>query len=144
MQSSRTADEIPGFAAARGQFAERGTVLLFIGRFISGRLNLSGLLAGSSGMSLRRFVPVSAAAAVAWATFNGLQYYFFGHALLGAGTWVRVVMVCAGVAWIAVSFTVLRRWALRQVGPASAPAAVAAEALAGPSTPARERDPKPP
>jgi membrane protein DedA with SNARE-associated domain len=98
----------------RQGFAERGTVLLFISRFVTGLRNAAGVVAGASGMSLRRFLPVSAAAAVAWACINALEYYWFGHALLGASTWVRVVLVCAGVAWLVVSFGLMRRRALRQ------------------------------
>jgi membrane protein DedA with SNARE-associated domain len=109
----------------RHRFAAHGAVWLFIGRFISGLRNLSGLLAGASGMGLKRFLPISAAAALTWATVNALEYYWFGHALLGASTWVRVVMVCAGVAWLVVSLGLLRRRALRQLR--AAPATVAAD-----------------
>ena len=41
----------------RRQFACHGVAWLFIGRFISGVRNVTGLLAGASGMSLRRFFP---------------------------------------------------------------------------------------
>src|SRR5262249_51241047 len=54
----------------RQGFAERGTALLFISRFITGLRNVAGLVAGASGMSFTRFLPVSAAAAVAWASLN--------------------------------------------------------------------------
>ena len=100
---------------ARSAFANHGAAWLFVGRFISGVRNVTGLLAGASGMSVRRFLPVSAAAALAWALLNGLEYYWFGHALLGASTWVQAVMVCAGIAWLLVSLGLLRRRALRQL-----------------------------
>jgi membrane protein DedA with SNARE-associated domain len=99
----------------RSTFATQGVVWVFIGRFISGLRNATGLLAGSSGMSFRRFLPVTAAAALAWALLNALEYYWFGHALLGASTWVRVVLVGAGVAWLAISLGLLRRRALRHL-----------------------------
>jgi membrane protein DedA with SNARE-associated domain len=99
----------------RHAFATRGSVWLFIGRFITGLRNLAGLLAGASGMPFKRFLPVSAAAALTWATVVALEYYWFGHALLGASTWVRVVMVGAGIAWLVVSISVLRRRALREL-----------------------------
>lgn len=99
----------------RSMFAAQGVVWIFIGRFITGLRNAAGLLAGSSGMPFGRFLPVSAAAALAWALLNGLEYYWFGHALLGASTWVQVVLIVAGVAWLAISFTVLRRRALRHL-----------------------------
>ena len=97
----------------RREFAAHGMAWLFIGRFISGLRNVTGLLAGASGMTLRRFLPVSAAAALAWALLNALGYYWFGHAVVGASTWVRVGMVCAGFAWLGVSVLLLRRRALR-------------------------------
>jgi membrane protein DedA with SNARE-associated domain len=106
----------------RHGFAARGTVLLFISRFVTGLRNVAGLAAGASGMSLRRFLPVSAAAAVAWATVNALEYYWFGHTLLGASTWLRVVMVCAGIAWLVLSLGLLRRRAMRHLPGAPAPA----------------------
>jgi membrane protein DedA with SNARE-associated domain len=66
-------------------------------------------------MSLHRFLPISAAAALAWALINALEYYWFGHALLGASTWVQVVLVIAGLAWLLISFSLLRRRALRHL-----------------------------
>jgi membrane protein DedA with SNARE-associated domain len=104
----------------RRQFADNGVWWLFIGRFISGVRNVIGLLAGASGMSLNRFLPVSAAAALTWALVNALEYYWFGHALLGASTWVQVVMVFAGVVWLLVSLNLLRLRTLRHLQ--SAPA----------------------
>lgn len=97
----------------RRQFAEHGVMWLFVGRFITGVRNLAGLVAGASGMSLNRFLPVSAAAALIWALLNALEYYWFGHALVGASTWVQVALVCAGLAWLVVSLAVLRRRTLR-------------------------------
>lgn len=99
----------------RRQFAEHGVVWLFVGRFITGVRNLTGWVAGASGMPARRFVPVSAAAALTWALINALEYYWFGHALLAASTWVQAALVCAGLAWLAVSLLVLRRRTLRQL-----------------------------
>jgi len=97
----------------RREFAAHGIVWLFIGRFISGLRNVTGLLAGASGMTLKRFLPVSTAAALAWALLNALGYYWFGHALVGASTWVRIGMVCVGLAWMLASLLLLRRRALR-------------------------------
>jgi membrane protein DedA with SNARE-associated domain len=93
----------------RQKFAEQGVAWVFVGRFITGVRNLTGWVAGASGMPPSRFVPVSAAAALTWALFNALEYYWFGHALLGASTWLQVALVCAGFAWLVVSLLVLRR-----------------------------------
>lgn len=107
----------------RHGFAAHGAVWLFISRFVTGLRNLAGLVAGASGMKLSRFLPITAAASVAWATISALEYYWFGHALLGASTGVRVVLVCAGIASAVVTLGVLRRRAMRQLGaaPAAAP-----------------------
>ncbi len=105
----------------RCAFAAHGGVWLVVGRFFTGGRNVMGLLAGSSGMPIRRFLPISAAAALAWTLVNALEYYFFGHALLAAGTWLKVVLVCAGIAWMVLSFGLLRRRALRHLEAASDP-----------------------
>jgi membrane protein DedA with SNARE-associated domain len=104
----------------RHLFATQGTVWVFVGRFITGLRNVSGLLAGAAGMAFGRFLAVSAAAALTWALVNALEYYWFGHIFLNASTWVQVVMVCAGLAWLVISFSVLRRRALRHLRGAAA------------------------
>lgn len=93
----------------RRQVVEHGVPWLFMGRFITGVRNVLGLLAGAGGMSLARFLPVSAAAAAAWALISGLEYYWFGRALTAASTWVQVVLVVAGLGWMGLSLTLLRR-----------------------------------
>ena len=99
----------------RREFAAHGAGWLLVGRFISGVRNVCGLVAGASGMPLRTFLPLSAAAATAWALVNGLEYYWFGHALAGASTWVQVLLVCVGVAWALLTVRLLRRRALRRI-----------------------------
>jgi membrane protein DedA with SNARE-associated domain len=116
----------------RQTFAVHGVVWLFISRFVTGMRNLAGLLAGASGMTVARFLPVTAAAAVVWATLNALEYYWFGHALLAASRWVQVVMVCAGIAWLVISFNLLRRRALRHLEPATGSTAPPDRATRGP------------
>jgi membrane protein DedA with SNARE-associated domain len=102
-------------ARLRTEFAAHGAAWLFVGRFISGVRNVTGLLAGASAMPVRRFLPVSGAAALAWAAINSLEYYWFGRALAGADTWVQVLLVCAGLAWLFFSLRLLRRRALRRL-----------------------------
>jgi len=99
----------------RTEFAAHGAGWLLIGRFVGGVRNVCGLVAGASGMPLRTFLPLSAAAATAWALVNGLEYYWFGHALAGASTWVQILLVCAGVAWALLTVRLLRRRALRRI-----------------------------
>jgi len=99
----------------RREFAEHGATWLFVGRFVTGVRNVSGLLAGASGMRIDRFLAVSTAAALVWAVVNALEYYFFGNALAAASTWLQVVLIGAGIAWMAVSLNLLRRRALRRL-----------------------------
>ncbi len=104
----------------RHAFAAQGVVWVFLGRWITGVRNVTGLLAGATGMAVSRFVAVSAAAALTWALISALEYYWFGHALLGASTPVRVVLVCAGIAWLVFSLGLLRRRALHHLDAAAA------------------------
>jgi membrane protein DedA with SNARE-associated domain len=99
----------------RAEFAARGGLMVFIGRFITGLRNVVGLLGGATGMPFRRFVAITAVAATVWALINGLEYYYLGHALAGANTWVQIVLVCAGVAWLAISLNLVRRRMMREV-----------------------------
>ncbi len=99
----------------RSEFAVHGGAWLFMGRFITGLRNLTGVLAGSSGMAIRRFLILNAAAALVWASLNVLEYYWFGDALAAADTWLQVVLGCAGIAWMLLSFRLLRRRALRRL-----------------------------
>jgi hypothetical protein len=99
----------------RREFANHGGSWLFFGRFISGVRNITGLVAGGSAMPVTRFLPLSAAAALAWALINALEYYWFGQALAGADTWVQVLLIVIGLAWLLFSFRLLRRRALRRL-----------------------------
>jgi membrane protein DedA with SNARE-associated domain len=102
-------------ALLRKEFAVHGGSVLFFGRFITGLRNVVGLLAGASGMPVRRFLPITAAASAAWALVNGLEYYWFGDALAGADTWVQVVLVGVGLVWLVLTFRLLRRRVLRHL-----------------------------
>jgi membrane protein DedA with SNARE-associated domain len=99
----------------RDEFAAHGAAWVFVGRFISGVRNVLGLVAGATGMQPGRFLIISAAAALAWSLWNGLQVYYVGHTLLGASTWVQIVMICVGLIWMLVSLNFLRRRVLRRI-----------------------------
>ena len=102
-------------ARVREELAASGPAWLFVARFVTGLRNVAGLVAGASGMAVTRFIAVTSAAAVAWALINALEYYWFGRALAGADTWVQVVLVCVGVAWMIVSLRFLGRRAMRRL-----------------------------
>jgi membrane protein DedA with SNARE-associated domain len=109
----------------RYEFAVHGGAWLFIGRWVTGLRNVIGLLIGSSGMGIRRFLSLTAASALLWATGVTLQYYWFGDALAAADTWLQVLLICAGVAWMVISLNLLRRRALRRIHPAASASASA-------------------
>ena len=93
----------------RRAFASNAGKFLFFGRFITGMRNVIGLIAGASGMPAVAFVPICAASAAAWALINGLEYYWFGHAIAGADTWVQVVLIVLGLAWLVLTLRFVRR-----------------------------------
>jgi membrane protein DedA with SNARE-associated domain len=98
----------------RAQFAAHGGKLVVLGRFVVGLRNLAGLLAGASGMRGARFLLLSAFGAAIWATSAGLEYYFFGHALAGSGSWLQIALVVIGIGWAVISIRFMRR---RVLGP---------------------------
>jgi membrane protein DedA with SNARE-associated domain len=92
----------------REHFQKRALAPLFVARFITGARNVAGLLAGASGMAFAGFFLVSAAAAVLWASIITLEYYFAGHAILGAPTWLQILLVFVGIIATIFSFRFLR------------------------------------
>lgn len=92
----------------RSQFQRHAIAPLFIARFITGFRNAAGLVAGASGVPFGRFLAVTAVAGLAWSALITLEYYFVGHALLGAPTWLQIVLVVVGVLATIASFRFLR------------------------------------
>ena len=92
----------------RIQFQRHAIAPLFIARFITGLRNAAGLVAGASGVTLGRFLAVSAVAALAWSALITLEYYFVGHAILGAPTWLQIVLIIVGVLATIASYRFLR------------------------------------
>ena len=92
----------------RSQFESHSIAPLFIARFITGLRNVAGLLAGASGVGLGRFLAVSAVAALGWSALITLEYYFAGHALLSAPTWLQIAVIIVGIFATLTSFRFLR------------------------------------
>ena len=92
----------------RDEFARHGLAPVFIARFITGARNVVGLVAGASGMAFAGFFLVSAAAAIVWSAVITLEYYFAGHAILGAPTWLQILLIIVGIIVTIVSFRLLR------------------------------------
>jgi membrane-associated protein len=106
----------------RAEFERHAIAPLFIARFVSVARNVAGLLAGASGMAFRPFVLVTAAAAAAWSTLVTLEYYFAGHVILGAPTWLQILFIIVGLIVTVVSFRFLKPGTFaRAKPPASAP-----------------------
>ena len=91
----------------RGQFERNAIAPLFIARFVMGLRNVAGLLAGASGVGVGRFLAVSAVAASAWSALITLEYYFAGHAILAAPTWLQIAVIIVGVLATIASFRFL-------------------------------------
>src|SRR5947209_5870326 len=105
----------------RAQFQRHPIAPLFISRFITGLRNAAGLVAGASGVPFGRFLAVSAVAALAWSALITLEYYFAGHAILGAPTWLQIVLIIVGlVATIASSHFLRPRSGVRGRRPGEA------------------------
>jgi membrane protein DedA with SNARE-associated domain len=92
----------------RDQFRRHAVVPIIVARFVTGARNVVGLLAGASGMPLRRFLPASALAATAWSAIITLEYYVAGRTLLGAPWWVQVGLIIVGVVATVISLRLLR------------------------------------
>jgi membrane-associated protein len=92
----------------RGQFQRNAVAPLFVARFVTGLRNIAGLAAGASGVPLGRFLAVSAIAACAWSALITLEYYFAGHAILGAPTWLQIVLIIVGIVATIASLRFLR------------------------------------
>jgi membrane protein DedA with SNARE-associated domain len=105
----------------RAEVAAHGGIWLIVARHVTGLRNVGGIVAGASGMSVRRFVLFGPLAALIWALVSGLEYYWFGRAITSASTWLQILLVVVGVAWLAGSFVLLRRRALARLERAAPP-----------------------
>ena len=66
---------------ARHAVLTRPAVLIFTARYVPFARIAVNLTAGASGLPVRRFLPLSAAAGVAWALYNTVVGAFFGAVL---------------------------------------------------------------
>jgi phosphatidylglycerol lysyltransferase len=98
----------------RRDFQQHALAPVFIARFITGARNLAGLIAGASGLAFRGFFLISAAAALGWSCLITLEYYFAGKALLGAPTWLQILLIAVGIIATIVSLRLLRSEASRR------------------------------
>jgi membrane protein DedA with SNARE-associated domain len=92
----------------RSWFQDHGVAPVFIARFITGLRNVAGLVAGATGMPFPRFLAVSTVACALWSTVITLEYYFAGHVILGAPTWLQVTLIIVGIVATIASFKLLK------------------------------------
>jgi membrane protein DedA with SNARE-associated domain len=92
----------------RGWFQKHAVAPLFIARFITGTRNVAGLVAGATAIPLLRVLLVSAVACLAWSALITLEYYFAGHVILGAPTWLQITLIVVGIVSAVVLLGLLR------------------------------------
>jgi membrane protein DedA with SNARE-associated domain len=95
-------------AQLRSWFQDHGVAPVFIARFITGLRNIAGLVAGATGMPFGRFLAVSSVACALWSTIITLEYYFAGHVILGAPTWLQITLIIVGIVATIASFKLLK------------------------------------
>jgi membrane protein DedA with SNARE-associated domain len=101
-------------ARVDGFFARHGGKAVFVGRFTGLLRATLPFLAGSTGMALRRLVPVSALSALAWTALFTVIGYAYSESAAGAGdTATRVALIA--VLLVSAAF-VIRSRVLRAVG----------------------------
>jgi membrane protein DedA with SNARE-associated domain len=116
-------------AQLRSWFQDHGVLPVFIARFITGARNLAGLMSGATGMRFAPFFAVSAAACTLWSTIITLEYYFAGHVILGAPTWLQILLIVVGIVGTILSFRLLRPGALSRATGGSGGSADAADVV---------------
>jgi membrane protein DedA with SNARE-associated domain len=105
---------------ARRTVLTRTAVLIFTARYVPFARIAVNLAAGASGLPVRRFLPLSAAAGLAWALYNVIVGAVVGAAL--AETPVLAIVIAVGVAIVlglavdAVVSRVVRRREERESG----------------------------
>jgi membrane protein DedA with SNARE-associated domain len=93
----------------RYAFELHGGKLVFLSRFVTGLRTWGALLAGVNRMPPARFLWFAALGAVSWSLWNGLGYYYFGHALATAGAPVSVALAVLAVCVFVLAGVQLRR-----------------------------------
>ncbi len=111
----------------REDFQRNALLPLFIARFVTAARNVAGLVAGASGMALTPFLLVTAAAALVWSSVTTLEFYFAGHVILGAPTWLQILLVIVGLAATVASFRFLKPGALASLASGVSPDGNASE-----------------
>lgn len=97
-------------------FEQHSGKTIVVGRFVGVLRPLVPFMAGTSGLSLRRFLPYSAAAGLVWATTFTLVGYVFSDSFAAAGDWLTRGTLAVAIV------VVLAIWAKRSLRPSARPA----------------------
>ncbi len=85
-------------------FLKYGGAVVFFGRFVALLRALAAFLAGTNGMTWRRFLVFNAAGGIVWSGLYGIGAYMLGnhiHHLAGpVGAVIGVIALIAVIAWI--------------------------------------------
>lgn len=82
---------------ARAAIVTRPAVLIFTARYVPFARIAVNLTAGASGLSWRRFLPLSMAAGTAWALYNSIVGAFFGVVLADHPVLAIVISVVVAI-----------------------------------------------
>jgi membrane protein DedA with SNARE-associated domain len=99
----------------RYAFDRHGGKLVFLSRFVTGLRTWGAFLAGANRMRPAPFALFAVLGAVAWSLWNGLGYYYFGHALASAGAPVSLALAVVAVSVIVLTAVQLRKRGRRLV-----------------------------
>jgi membrane protein DedA with SNARE-associated domain len=88
---------------------------VFLSRFVTGLRTWGAFIAGANRMRPARFVLFAALGGAAWSLWNGLGYYYFGHALASAGAPVSGALAVLAVGVFVLTGVQLRRRGRRLV-----------------------------
>lgn len=107
-------------------FTHHGGKTIILGRFLGVLRAFTSFAAGASGMSLRRFVPYSLGAALAWTLVFTLLGYAFSRSINTVGSVVTqltiaAALIAAAAAWIRRSRLLRAHYANELVDAADAP-----------------------
>lgn len=98
---------------ARQAMLTRPAVLIFTARYVPFARIAVNLTAGASALSLRRFLPLSAAAGTAWAIYNTVVGAFFGVLLADIPVLAVAISVIVAIA-IGLAVDAIAAWTIRR------------------------------
>jgi len=100
-------------ARARSTVLTRTAVLVFTARYVPFARIAVNLAAGASGLPLRRYLPLSAGAGLAWAVFNTVVGAVFGRAMPDAPLLAVLIAVVVAIVLGLLVDAVMRRLSQR-------------------------------